>query len=111
MIRRVSAAEAEAQFATLIAEVADDGAQIIIERPGRPLAALVGADVVEETRPTDAVSIIPAADQTENQGAARGALALVGAWNALTDREIDDLVAEIYERRDDDQRRPVASPG
>lgn len=94
MIKRVSVAEAETQLRRLIAEVADGGGEIIIERQGHPLAALVGTNASEQTAPTEAP---------------RAALALVGADDTLTDQEIDDIVADIYARRDDDQRRPVAS--
>lgn len=40
----------------------------------------------------------------------RGALALVGAWEELADREIDAMVADIYAQRERDIVRPVELP-
>jgi prevent-host-death family protein len=94
MIRRVSSAEAEADLAALINEVADGHSRIIIEREGRAIAALVGIDAAPDIDlPTK-----------------RGALALVGAADSLSDVEIAGMVEEIYTRRDADQIRPVVRP-
>ena len=95
MIKRVTVAEAETQIVRLIAEVAESDDEIVIERQGHPLATLIGTKASEQTMPTEAP---------------RGALVLLGADDTLTDQDIDDLVANIYARRDDDQRRPITSP-
>ena len=44
MTKRVSAANAKAHLSALVAEVAFGGEQVIIERRGKPMAALVGLD-------------------------------------------------------------------
>jgi prevent-host-death family protein len=93
-MRTVSSTEAATDLAALIDEVADGQSQVIIEREGRPVAALVGIDAASDTQlPTK-----------------RGALALVGAADSLSDEEIAELVEEIYMRRDADQLRPVVLP-
>lgn len=56
-MKKVSAAQAKAQLAALVAEVAYRGEHIIIERRGKPLAALVSiADLerLEQGQPTSA---------------------------------------------------------
>ena len=37
----------------------------------------------------------------------QGALALLGAWSELEDREVDALIEEIYAARRSDTGRPV----
>jgi prevent-host-death family protein len=44
MVKRVSTAQAKAQLSALMAQVAYGGERIIIERRGKPLAALVSVD-------------------------------------------------------------------
>ena len=100
MVERVSVARAKARFSALVTRVAYGGARIILERRGRPLAALVSLGEVEHLAQWQDVSFQP-----------RGALALVGAWKSVEDRELDALVAEIYARRAEDTARPVALPG
>ena len=73
----------------------------MIERRGRPVAALVSIDdaaALEETRPSTA-------------SAPRGALALIGAWSEVGDEVIERLVDEIYTARDLDVGRPVGPLG
>lgn len=96
MVKRVSAAEAKARFSALVAEVTYSGAQVIIERRGQPLAALVGLDDFEQLAQRRAAPAPP-----------RGALALVGAWEELDDGEIEALVADIYAQRARDLGRQV----
>jgi len=97
-MKRVSAAEAKARLPALVAEVAYGGARIVIERHGRPLAALVGLeDLARITRE----------ERADRLG---GALALVGLWADLGDEAIDALVADIYAQRAADTARPVEIP-
>lgn len=96
MVERVSAAEAKAKFSALVAEVAYGGKRFIIERRGKPLAALVSIDDLECLEQGQATSERPL-----------GALALVGAWRDVRDDEIDALVAHIYAEREKDLGRPV----
>jgi len=99
MVKWVSAAEAKAHFSALVAEVAYGGAQIVIQRRGRPLAALVSLADFDQLAQSRAPS-----------GEPRGALALVGAWSNVEDGEIDAMVADIYAQRARDASRPVELP-
>ena len=94
--RKVSAAEAKAHLSELVSEVAYRGERVVIERRGKPLAALVGLEDLgwlEQQRPT----------QTKPPGF----LALVGAWGDLGDDVIDAFIADIYSARESDTGRPV----
>ena len=96
MAKRVSAAQAKAQLSALSAEVAFGGQQVIIERRGRPLVALVSMadlELLEQVRSTAALP--------------RGALALVGAWKEASDDELDSFVEDIYACRVLDAGRSV----
>ena len=96
MAKRVSAAQAKANFAALVAEVAFGGQYVIIERRGKPLAALVSLADLERLEQEHATSTRPT-----------GALALVGAWRDVPDEALDALVADIYAARERDKGRPV----
>lgn len=95
MTKRVSATEAKAHFSELIAEVTHGGSPVIIERHGRPVAALVDLDdLAQITRDKPA-------------GQPLGALALVGAWRDVDDATIDALISDIYAQRLKESGRPV----
>ena len=97
MSKRVSAAEAKAQLSALVAEVAYGGQHIIIERRGKPLAALVSIKELERLERDSAP-----------QPEFRGFLELAGAWgDILSDEEIDEFIAHIYAEREKDMGRPV----
>jgi prevent-host-death family protein len=96
MAKRVSAAQAKSNFATLVAEVAFGGQYVIIERRGKPLAALVSLADLERLEQEHATAARPT-----------GALALVGAWRDVPDEELEALVSDIYAARERDNGRPV----
>ena len=96
MARHVSVAQAKAHLSALLAEVAFGGQRYVIERHGKPVAGLVGVDEIERLEQDQPA---PSASQ--------GFLALVGAWRAVPDAEIDALLAEIYAERSRDTGRPV----
>lgn len=96
MPKRVNSAEAKAHFATLIAEVAFGGQRYVIERRGKPLAALVRVEELDRLEQECGVSPRP-----------RGALAIVGAWRDVGDKKLDALIADIYAQREKDTGRPV----
>jgi prevent-host-death family protein len=96
MASRVSAAQAKAQLSELVSNVAHQGSHYIIERRGKPVAALVTVGELEELE-----RMRPKAERS------LGALALVGAWREAGDEWIDDMVATIYAERDRDTGRPV----
>ncbi|MDP2953838.1 MAG: type II toxin-antitoxin system Phd/YefM family antitoxin [Chloroflexota bacterium] len=96
MVKKVSAAQAKAQLSALMAEVAHGGKHVIIERRGKPMAALVSVTDLERLEQGQATSARPL-----------GALALVGAWREVEDQEWDALIADLYARREQDAGRPV----
>ena len=96
MAEKVSAAQAKAQLSALMAAVAYGGKHFIIERRGKPLAALVSVEDLERLEQGQAAS-----------AESPGFLALVGAWRDVGDEEIDALVAHIYAEREKDMGRPV----
>ena len=93
MVKRVSAASAKAHLSELTAEVAYGGERVIIERHGKPIAALVSVDELELLE--------------RETHAAKGLMSAVGAWSVLDDSEIDTLVEDIYAARETDLGRPV----
>lgn len=95
-MKKVSAAQAKAQLAALVAEVAYRGEHIIIERRGKPLAALVSIADLERLEQGQSTSAQP-----------RGALALVGIWRDVAEEELDALVSDIYASRERDLGRAV----
>ena len=97
MTKKVSAAQAKAHLSDLMAKVAYGGEQYVIERRGKPLAALVSVADLERLRREAATSTNP-----------RGALALAGAWSVLDEAELDALMADIYAERARDAGRPVS---
>ena len=100
MATTVSAAKAKAELSSLINRVAYGGERIIIERHGKPAAALVPVEELERLQ--------------AKQGARwekLGALAFYGAWEGLmTNEEMDEFTKDIYEQRDRDLPRPVDFP-
>jgi prevent-host-death family protein len=95
MSKRVSATHAKAHFSALVSEVTHGGERVIIERHGRPVAALIGLEDLARIAGQD------------RAGKPRGALALVRLWSDVGDEVIDDLVEEIYAQREADTTRPV----
>jgi len=96
--KKISAAEAKAKLSELLARVAYGGDRYVIERRGKPVAALVSVDDLERLNGE-------AAGLPEEP---KGALALVGLWDGImTDEEVDEFVAHIYAERERDLGRPV----
>ena len=96
MTRKVSVAQAKAELSALMAAVAYQGQHVVIERRGKPMAALVSVDDLDQIERERATSARP-----------RGALALIGAWSDIDDREVDAMVADIYAARKKDTGRSV----
>jgi len=92
---KVRVTEAKAHLSELMARVGYGGERFVIERRGRPLAALVGVDDLERLqkgRPTSRLL---------------GAIALVGAWGEAEEPEVDAVLEKIYAEREYDTGRPV----
>ena len=95
-LEKVPAAKAKAQLSDLVARVAYGKERIVIEKRGKPRAALVSMEDLEflelnRSRPQPT----------------QGALALVGIWGDVGDNVLDELVEDIYRRREQDLGRPV----
>ena len=85
MTKRVPAAHAKAHFADLVSRVAHSGERYVIERYGRPAAALVSLDDLAKIEPRPGA---PADDPL---------LRHLGAWGDLvSDEEVDRMVGLIY---------------
>jgi prevent-host-death family protein len=94
--RHVSTASAKARLSELIGDVAHGRKRVVIERRGRPVAALVSME--------DAAALDEARPIAEH---ARGALALLGAWADVDDATLDQIVDDIYATRVADTGRSV----
>jgi prevent-host-death family protein len=93
--RKVGVTEAKAHLSELMARVGYGGERFVIERRGRPLAALVGVEDLKLLEKGDSTSRLP------------GAIALVGAWGEAEEPEVDAVLEEIYAERDRDTGRTV----
>lgn len=88
MAKKVSTIQLRKDLTALLGEVVDRGRQVIIEKRGRPLAALVSVDALELLKQQQTTSADP-----------QGALALAGAWGELKDREMDAVLADVNAKR------------
>src|SRR5918911_721992 len=70
MVKKVRVTEAKAHFSALMARAGYAGERYLIERRGKPLAALVGVEDLDRLE----------AEGGSPRSRPRGALALIGAW-------------------------------
>jgi prevent-host-death family protein len=96
MAKTISEAKAKAQLAELLTRVAEQGERFVIERDGKPIAALVTASDLAR---------MEAKEKTGPEW--KGFLSLVGRSPELDPAEIDAMVAEIYAAREREIPRPV----
>lgn len=100
MAEKVRVTEAKARLSALMARAGYGGERFLIERRGKPLAALVGVEDLERLEGERG--------DLSSRPRPLGALALVGAWDGLVeDGEIDAMVEEVYAARERDSGRPV----
>jgi prevent-host-death family protein len=94
--KRISTAEAKAKLSELLARVSLTDERYVIERRGKPVAALVSVEDFERLES-------PVADEPQ------GIWGLVGLWGDLvTQEEIDEFLEVVYEERQRDiEDRPV----
>ncbi len=97
MAEKIRVTEAKSQLSALMARVGYGGERFVIERRGRPLAALVGVEDLERLE--------------QERGAATsrplGAIALVGAWGEAEEKDLEVVLDETYAERERDTGRPV----
>ena len=86
MTKRISVMKARAELSALLEEVAHGDQRVLIERRGRPVAALVSVadlEVLEQ-------------DSTDSQARPQGTAALVGSWEDMANKNLDSLLKKLY---------------
>lgn len=81
----IGVAEAKRRFSELMSRVLYKGERFLIERKGKPVAAMVGLEDLKRI------------EQTASKEERKGLLAAVGAWADFQD--LDQIIAEIYRDR------------
>lgn len=99
MTQRISIANAKAQFSAVVDAVLHDDEHYIIERHGRPVAALVRIEDLERLEASRLTAETPG-----------GLLAFVGGWG-LEDAEIDAFLRQLQDDRSSPPRPDVAFEG
>ncbi|MYD66643.1 MAG: type II toxin-antitoxin system Phd/YefM family antitoxin [Chloroflexi bacterium] len=94
--RHVGVAEAKGTFSSLIEGVQHRGESYVIERHGKPAAALVSLDELDSIEA-----------QRRASDEMTGGLRLVGLWGDTPRDVIDELMEHIYAERDRDTGRDV----
>jgi prevent-host-death family protein len=89
--RRINAAETNAHLSEFLARAAYSGERFLIERHGKPIAALVSVAELGCLEKSQTVA-----------GQPLGALALVGAWSDLDEAAIDEFISAVYTQRTED---------
>ncbi len=97
MAEKVRVTEAKAHLSALMARAGYGGERFLIERRGKPLAALVGVEDLERLE----------GERKDASSRPLGAIALVGAWGEVEERDLDLVLEEIYAERERDTGRPV----
>jgi len=85
MTRKLSVADAKREFSELMSRVQFRGERFIIERRGKPMAALVSVDDLKK---------IQSQAETPRQ---LGLIGIIGAWQDYP--KLDDVISEIYNAR------------
>jgi prevent-host-death family protein len=96
MTTRVSLAEAKAKLSAVVDDVRRTSRRYLIERHGRPAAAIISVEELERLEVSDLLGPNPA-----------GALAMVGAWSDVEDAAIDEFLDDVLRSRTEDLGRPV----
>ena len=92
MANSMSVADAKKHLSELMSRVAYNKERFLIERRGKPTAALVSPEDLAQLEQAPV--------------AAQGLLAAVGAWADYD--EIDQVIEDIYRQREQAQDRPVS---
>lgn len=92
MANVVGVGEAKKNLSEIMSRVVYKGERFIIERRGRPMAALVSPEDLERLE--------------QEPASPRGLLAAVGAWAEF--EELDEVVADVYRQRKRTRDRAVS---
>jgi prevent-host-death family protein len=96
LTERISLVEAKAKLSGVVDDVRRTARRYLIERHGRPAAAIISVDELAKLEQADVLGPTPA-----------GALALVGAWSDVDDTAIDRFLDDILRSRKEDSGRLV----
>ena len=88
MSRNVPIAEVKAKLSAIVDDVLHEGGRVVIERHGKPVAALVPI--------SDLTRLESEGPTAEKPG---GLLAFDGLWADVPDEEIDAWLADVYAER------------
>ena len=80
----------------LVAQVAIGGERFVIERRGKPVAALISIEDLKRLEETHDTKERPL-----------GALALVGAWGDVEEADLESVITSIYAQRERETGRAV----
>ena len=94
--RHVGVAEAKGTFSAMIEGVQHRGERYVIERHGKPAAALVSLDELERL-----------GDQRPAPKGMTGGLGFIGLWGNTPSDVIDEMIDHIYAERERDMGREV----
>ncbi len=83
--KKIGVAEAKRNFSELMDEVSKEGRHFIIERNGKPVAAMVGVKDLELI------------EKQRRQAGGNGLLAALGAWDDF--EGLDEMIKDIYRKR------------
>lgn len=90
---KVNVADAKRDFSEIMSRVAFKNERILIERRGKPMAALVSVEDLERL------------EQASGNKERKGMLAAAGAWEDYP--RLDELVKDIYQARERSKDRKV----
>jgi prevent-host-death family protein len=96
MAKTVSIAEAKAKLSSVVDDVRKTSERYVIERHGKPAAAIISVEDLERLEESAQLGPRPA-----------GALALLGLWSDVDDEDIDKFLEDVYRSREADLGRPV----
>ena len=93
MEKNLSVADAKKHLSELMSRVAYNNERFLIERRGKPMAALVSVQDLARLEHQPTVT--------------KGLLAAVGAWSEFDEDELDQMVEDIYKQRTEAVDREV----
>jgi len=85
MPKNIGVAEVKKHFSEVMSQISQVGEQFIIEKKGKPMAAMVGLKDLE---------MIEGSSKKEKR---KGLLAAIGAWEDY--EELDKVIKDIYKNR------------